>query len=169
MTLFLTPDSPMAPYMAFPRFLMDSELNETAKILYTVLLDRARLSINRPGWTDQDGHVFIYFPIKKLAQTLHKSEMTIKNALAALEQENLILRVRQSMGQPNRIYVLCHRDKKLSTEQTENCPPDGKKTVPHTDRILSTSNNKIVKTRKQEHYNRSDALRTYECTEDECL
>ena len=45
MTRFLTQDSPIPAYMAFPRFLLDKEgLNETAKILYTILLDRARLS-----------------------------------------------------------------------------------------------------------------------------
>ena len=45
MTQFLTQDGPIPPYMAFPRFLLDKDgLNETAKILYTILLDRARLS-----------------------------------------------------------------------------------------------------------------------------
>ena len=45
MTQFLTHDSPIPPYMAFPRFLLDKDgLNEIAKILYTILLDRARLS-----------------------------------------------------------------------------------------------------------------------------
>ncbi len=45
MTQFLTQSSPIPPYMAFPRFLLDKDgLNETAKILYTILLDRARLS-----------------------------------------------------------------------------------------------------------------------------
>jgi hypothetical protein len=40
--------------------------------------------MNRVGRTDADGHVFIYFPVKKLAQTLHKSEMAIKNAVLML-------------------------------------------------------------------------------------
>ena len=43
MTQFLTQDSLIPPYMAFPRFLLDKDgLSETAKILYTILLDRAR-------------------------------------------------------------------------------------------------------------------------------
>ena len=42
MTQFLTQDNLIPPYMAFPRFLLDKDdLNETAKILYTILLDRA--------------------------------------------------------------------------------------------------------------------------------
>ena len=31
MTEFLTPDTNLPPYMVFPRFLLDMELNETTK------------------------------------------------------------------------------------------------------------------------------------------
>ena len=147
MTRFLTQDSPIPPYMAFPRFLLDKDgLNETAKILYTILLDRARLSQKNDGWMDEQGHVFIFFPIKNLAETMHKSEMSIKTALNALEKENLIVRRRQGAGFPNRIYVkypletLNQTDRNLSIRQKENCPTDGKKTVSVTERKLSSSN-----------------------------
>ena len=147
MTRFLTQDSLIPPYMAFPRFLLDKEgLSETAKILYTILLDRARLSQKNDGWTDEQGHVFILFPIKNLAETMHKSEMSMKTALAALEKENLIFRKRQGAGFPNKIYVkvppeaLTQIDRNLSVRQTENCPTDRKKSVSITDRKLSGSN-----------------------------
>ncbi len=147
MTQFLTQVSLIPPYMAFPRFLLDKEgLSETAKILYTILLDRARLSQKNDGWTDERGHVFILFPIKNLAETMHKSEMSMKTALAALEKENLIFRKRQGAGFPNRIYVkvppeaLVLTERNLSVRQTENCPTDRKKTVSVTDRKLSGSN-----------------------------
>ena len=147
MTRFLTQNSPIPPYMAFPRFLLDKEgLNETAKILYTILLDRARLSQKNDGWSDEQGHVFIFFPIKNLAETMHKSEMSIKTALSALEKENLIVRRRQGAGFPNRIYVkyppeaLAQTDKNLSIRQTESCPTEGKKTVSVTDRKQTSSN-----------------------------
>lgn len=131
MTQFLTPDCPLPPYLAFPRFLLDkTNLNETAKILYTILLDRARLSQKNDGWTDEQSHVFIFYPIKKLAETMHKSEMSIKTALTALETEELIVRKRQGAGYPNRIYVkvppeyLIQTDRILSPGQTEFCPAD---------------------------------------------
>ena len=54
------------------------------------MLDRARLSQKNDGWTDEQGHVFIFFPIKNLAEAMHKSEMSIKTALAALEKENIL-------------------------------------------------------------------------------
>lgn len=105
MTDFLTADTNLPSYMMFPRFLLDMEINETAKMLYIILLDRARLSQKNEGWSDTDGHVFIYFTIEALAEVLHKSQMTVKTALAVLEKQELIFRKRQGPGQPNRIYV----------------------------------------------------------------
>ena len=62
MTRFLTQDSPIPPYMAFPRFLLDKDgLNETAKILYTILLDRARLSQKNDGWMDEQVYWSSFF------------------------------------------------------------------------------------------------------------
>ena len=68
MTDFLTADTNLPSYMMFPRFLLDMEINETAKMLYIILLDRARLSQKNEGWSDIDGHVFIYFTIEALVQ-----------------------------------------------------------------------------------------------------
>lgn len=60
-----------------------------AKILYVLLLDRARLSQKNEGWVDERGRAFIFFPIKDLAETMHKSEMSVKTALAVLEKTDL--------------------------------------------------------------------------------
>ena len=165
MTQFLTQDSLIPPYMAFPRFLLDKDgLSETAKILYTILLDRARLSQKNDGWTDEQGYVFILFPIKNLAEAMHKSEMSIKTALTALEKETLFVRKRQGAGFPNRIYVkyppeyLTQTDRTLSVRQTENYPIDGKKTFSETDRKLSSSNkekNNIKRTNSESKDNRT--------------
>ena len=39
MTEFLTSHTSFSSYMVFPRFLLDMEINETAKMLYIILLD----------------------------------------------------------------------------------------------------------------------------------
>ena len=112
MTDFLTADTNLPSYMMFPRFLLDMEINETAKMLYIILLDRARLSQKNEGWSDINGHVFIYFTIEALAEVLHKSQMTVKTALAVLEKQELIFRKRQGPGQPNRtsgLYAAYHK------------------------------------------------------------
>ena len=151
MTEFLTVDTSLPPYLVFPRFLLDMELNETTKLLYMVLLDRARLSLRNEGWTDASGHVFLYFTIEAMANVLHKSQMTIKTSLAALENNGLILRKRQGAGHPNRIYVKFPKDafretdRILSPRQTENCPYDRQDSFPETDRKLSGNKKEIKK------------------------
>ena len=133
--------------MAYPKFLLEMiDLSETAKLIYIVLLDRARVSQAKGSWADEHGNVFIYYPIRDLAKTIHKSEMSVKTALAALEDHALILRKRQGVGKANRIYVKLPVDRNLSARQTENCPSDGKKTVCHMERKLSGNKNKESKT-----------------------
>lgn len=148
MTEFLTVDTSLQPYLIFPRFLLDMELNETTKLLYMILLDRARLSLRNEGWTDASGHVFLYFTIEAMANVLHKSQMTIKTSLAALESKGLILRKRQGAGHPNRIYVKFPKDafretdRILSLRQTENCPvirKREKRTIYQKERVRRTA------------------------------
>ena len=121
----------LPPYMAHPRFLLRMDISETAKLIYVLLLDRARLSMKNDGWEDERGHVFIYYTIESLAEDCGKSQMTVKNALAALEQQGLIFRKRQGAGKANQIYVRV---------QTENCPTGWTAFKPQTDKKLSTSN-----------------------------
>ena len=124
MTQFLIKDTLIPPYMAFPRFLLDMEqLSETAKILYVLLLDRARLSQKNEGWVDERGRAFIFFPIKDLAETMHKSEMSVKTALAVPPE------------------YLVQTDRNLSLIQTETYPSDGQETVSVRERKVSGSNN----------------------------
>ena len=113
MTVKLRKDSQIPAYMAYPRFLLTADLSETAKLVYVLLLDRARLSMKNEGWEDEQGHVFIYYTIADLAIASGKSEMTVKNALAALEQKNLISRKRQG-GWSAQQNLCTGTDRKLS-------------------------------------------------------
>ena len=120
---YLTPGGKLPPYMAYPRFLLGMELSETAKLVYVLLLDRARLS-RRNGWVDGQGRVFLYYPIVEIADAIHASDMTVKRALAALTQHGLIRRVHQGGNLTNRIYVRIPKDtqtydRKFDTPQTE--------------------------------------------------
>ena len=131
MTHLLRKNSQIPAYMAYPRFLLTMDISETAKLVYVLLLDRARLSMKNDGWEDEQGHVFIYYTIEALAEASGKSEMTVKNALAALERQGLISRKRQGAGLPSKIYVKV---------QTESCPTEGTSFKSQTDKKLSTSN-----------------------------
>ena len=147
MTQFLQRDSPIPRFFAYPKFLLTLELSETAKMIYMLLLDRARLSMQKEEWQDAQGRVFVHYTIQSLAATIHKSEMTVKNGLKALEQQGLIHRQRQGAGMPSKIFVKV---------QPENCPARGAEicltrgTVfdHQTDRKLSTNKNKNKKMEK---------------------
>lgn len=151
MSEFITKNSMLPSYLAFPRFLLDVGISETEKLLYMVLLDRARLSLQNDGWTDEKGHVYLYYTIADMAATLHKSEMTIKTALNVLTENDLLFRQRQGAGNPNRIYVKIPAvtDRNLSPGEQENCPMDGKKTVCQGARKLSTNNKEISNNKKK--------------------
>ena len=141
MTQFLQTGSLLPRFYVYPQFLLTMDLSETTKMIYMLLLDRARLSMQKDGWQDDQGRVFIHYTIKSLAATIHMSEMTVKNALKALEQQGLIYRQRQGVGFPSRIYVKVQTDS-CPIEATENCLPRGTTFYPQRDRKLSTSNNK---------------------------
>lgn len=172
MSQFLTANSKLPSYMVFPRFLLNTNLSETTKILYMILLDRTRLSIKNGGWSNTQGHVYIHFTISELADTLSKSEMTIKNSLSALEKVDLIYRQRQGIGLPNKIYVkfpdeaFSLVDKKSSFRQKGNFPSDGQKTNSSTDNTVST--NKIKRSNNYSS-NKPYNQRNYESEEYESL
>ena len=45
-------DTRLPPYLPYPRFLLQTDLTQTAKLLYALLLDRATLS-QANGWLDE--------------------------------------------------------------------------------------------------------------------
>lgn len=119
----LKPDMKLPVYLMYPRFLLELDMNDTAKMVYLLLYDRARLSMQN-GWLDQDGRTYIYYTEEHLAEALHRTEATIRTALNTLEHHGLILRKRQGAGKPNRIYVRFPKnaqtyDRKFDTPQTE--------------------------------------------------
>ena len=84
----------------------------TAKLVYSLLLDRATLS-RKNGWIDEQGRIYIVFPIENLSAVTHKGITAVKEALHELDTVGLIERKR-NFSAPNSIYV------KLPTESREN-------------------------------------------------
>ena len=160
MTQFLQRDSPIPRFFAYPKFLLTLDLSETAKIIYVLLLDRARLSMKKEDWQDEHGRVFVRYTIQSLAKTICKSEMTVKNALKALEQQGLIYRQRQGAGMPSKIFVKVQTEN-YPVEEKENCLSGGTTFYPQKDRKLSASNNK--------RNNNRNYTRVYEYEEGESL
>ena len=157
MTQYLKCDSYLPRYMAYPRFLLEVNISETAKLVYVLLLDRARVSMKNDTWQDEQGRVFVLYTIPDLARDIGKGETTAKKALNQLVQQDLIWKQSQGAGRPNKIYVKIPTENR-PTRQTEKCLTGRAFFDPKTGRNLPPNNNK-----------RNKYIRNYDCEEGESL
>ena len=102
---FMTADTLLPPSMPLPKAIIRLPVSSTAKIMYARMLD----AVMTNGMEDVNGILFIRFPIMELSEVLSKSHMAVKRSLKELEEAGLIMRVRQGIGKPNKIYVLIPR------------------------------------------------------------
>lgn len=84
----------------------------TAKLIYALLLDRISLS-KKNGWIDDEGRVYISFPLSDIAKVTHKGITAVKDALHELDNAGLIERKR-NYSSPNTIYVKLPTDSRKS-------------------------------------------------------
>lgn len=80
------------------------DLTAEAKLLITYMLDRRALSV-KSGWHDEQGRVYIYYPLHQICEDLSVGKQKAVHMLDELEKAELIKRTRQGMGRPSRIYV----------------------------------------------------------------
>ena len=135
----MTRETDTPQYIKFPIFLLDMKLSHTAKLIYAVLLDRTNLSkVN--GWIDEQGRVYIIYPVTSIAETLHKGVSVIKEGLSALDRAGLTERKR-NFSAPDTIYVKVPTEVLKADPQTagkpaigepENRPTEGLKADPQT-------------------------------------
>ena len=144
MTQYLKCDSYLPRYMAYPRFLLDVDISETAKLVYMLLLDRARMSMKNKDWQDEMGRVFVLYTILNLAKDIGKGETTVKKALNQLVKQGLILKQSLGPGQPNKIYVKIPAENS-PTGQAEKRLTGGAFFDPKAGRKVPPNNNKSNK------------------------
>ena len=101
---YLKPNMPLPQYLPYARFLLDTDLSHTAKLLYTLLLDRATLS-QKNKWIDTQGHIYVIYPLFHLAKDLRYSLSSITRAFAELENAQLVERIRSGFSKPSRILL----------------------------------------------------------------
>ena len=77
---YITADTKLPAYLPYPRFLLKMEISQTAKLLYSLLLDRSTLS-QKNKWQDDKGRIYIIYPIAEIAEILDKGSTTIKGRL----------------------------------------------------------------------------------------
>ena len=80
----------MLQYFQFPKFLLKLRISQTAKFLYMVLYDQARIS-RKNSWIDKYGNVYLIFPIEELSVQIDKCKSSVKTALKELDDEGLLV------------------------------------------------------------------------------
>lgn len=135
---YLTVTTPLPQYLSYPRFLLDTDLSHTAKLLYTLLLDRATLS-QKNNWMDERGFVYVIFPLSALSKALRCSTMSIKRALRSLEDADLIERRRGRITVPNSIFVKIPTVQKRSPAWNDFVPSDGTEMISSMEQKCSTN------------------------------
>ena len=135
---YIRADTRLPAYLPYPRFLLKMEISPTAKLLYSLLLDRSTLS-QKNKWLDDEGRIYIIYPIAEIAEILDKGSTTIKGALNELDTAGLLERERGGFSAPNRLYVkvppvpqVQFSDQLMAGSppliEPENRPTDGQKT-----------------------------------------
>ena len=79
-------------------------INNDAKMLYALLLDRMELSRTN-GWVEADGTIFLIFKREDLADMLGICVTTVWRAIKQLKEVGLIEEKRQGLNRPNLIYI----------------------------------------------------------------
>ena len=101
---YLTVTTPLPQYLPYARFLLDTDLSHTAKLLYTLLLDRATLS-QKNNWIDAQGHIYVVYPLSNLAKDLGCSVSSVTRSFSELENAQLVERIRSGFSKPSRILL----------------------------------------------------------------
>jgi hypothetical protein len=136
---YMSPDTPVLQYFQFPEFLLDSAMSQTAKILYMILYDRARLS-QKNHWIDEDQRIYLIYPITEMAKTVGRSISAVKSGLNELLHADLLEKKKTGFGKPNRLYIKIPSENSLSKSQESDLTTGGKQPPKQLNR---TSNKRV--------------------------
>ena len=128
----------MLQYFQFPKFLLKLRISQTAKFLYMILYDRARIS-RMNSWIDKYGNVYLIFPIEELSAQIGKCKSSVKTALKELDDVGLLVRRSGGFSKPNHLYIKIPSDEiglqlvenkaveKMVATESEKQPSSGRK------------------------------------------
>jgi hypothetical protein len=136
---YMSPDTPVLQYFQFPEFLLDSAMSQTAKILYMILYDRARLS-QKNHWIDEDQRIYLIYPITEMAKTVGRSISAVKSGLNELLHADLLEKKKTGFGKPNRLYIKIPSENSLSKSQESDLTTGGKQPP---NQLNRTSNKRV--------------------------
>lgn len=158
MSKYMYEHTKIPPYLPMPRFLLNCSISNTAKMLYIRLLSKAQLS-QKNHWLDGQGRVYFIYPIHQMATDMNKSETTIKDAMKELVKAQLLEKIPEGRGRPNRLYILFSDEEQGQKSAVGNPTGGGQKTGGNYGGKLTTS--------KYTSNNRDNHLRDYDYEEEE--
>ena len=135
---YIRADTRLPAYLPYPRFLLKMEISQTAKLLYSLLLDRSTLS-QKNKWLDDEGNHDVRSGRRRQLVKRDGGSPTIRGALNERDRGGLWERERGGSPAQNRLYVKVPRvpqvqfsDQLMAGNPTliepENRPTDGQKT-----------------------------------------
>ena len=181
--MYMTEKEQELPYYQFPKFLLEMNLSQNARVIYTLLYDRGRLS-RKNQWTDEEGFVYSVFPIAELSRRFGKCQSSVKSALKELDDAGLLIRRAWGVSKPKRLYIRIPEDaflqqkgentavENMALGETQMHPLDGQESVSLVGGKTTSSkvkekykwnNNDRVKVR------RNQGMPNYTCEEGESL
>ena len=79
-------------------------LSTTAKVLYSLMLDRLRYAAQNK-WIDQKGKLYVIYPKSEMIRDLNSTRYRVDYAVSELESMGNMVRVVKDNGRPNRFYI----------------------------------------------------------------
>ena len=168
---YITKEEISVAYFQFPKFLLKYPISQNGKVVYMLLYDRARLS-QMNNWLDENGRIYVIYPITELIKHIGKCRSSIKSALKELDEAGLLVRRSGGFSKPNHLYI------KIPVEEiyqkNRNSPPleNGRsyKQPLHSQntgslRVKKSTPNKVIINKN----NISNKELNYECQEGESL
>lgn len=182
--LYMNEQERQMQYYQFPKFLLELQLSQNARIIYMLLYDRARIS-RKNNWTDECGRVYVVFLIEELSQKTGKCKSSVKKALKELDDAGLLIRKFGGFSKPRHMYVMLPNKGEISEKtqlQTDVKKADSElKKEPsygrndNSTKDINTASNKVIEKNNTSNkygvssYSIKNQKMNYECGEGESL
>ena len=101
--------------------------------------------LQKNHWLDNQGRVYFIYPIHQMALDMDKSETTIKAVMKELVEAELLEKIPEGRGRPNRLYILFPNEEVGQKTADEKSAGVGRKTVLDYGRKSTTSKYKSKK------------------------
>lgn len=92
-----------------------------AKFLYGLMFDRMSLSVKNE-WFDENGNVYIYYTLEDVMKNMCCGRERAVSFINQLEKSDLLDKVRQGLGKPNKLYIKRFEVMAIRNEEDKTLP-----------------------------------------------